>query len=239
MNFSLMKYAKLFLVLSIIMAVAIAPISGAFAQTDAENSDIQTDKEQRKAYVKEIKEQRQLLKDQLKDLNDQRKNRLGDTFDERIQDVEFTLSVNGVTSGWAVVDGKAFPAEFILDANASHAEKRGMIITGTGTIFIGDREITFDLKGFAKNNRVHMNGVSQDDDSIKIHLKGHFAPIADSDDSYALAFTRAAITAESSDVKVPLVLVGDVTVTPTITDESVIDETDSEDVDIDVLDLLT
>ena len=114
-----------------------------------------------------------------------------------------------------------------------------MIITGTGTIFIGDREITFDLKGFAKNNRVHMNGVSQDDDSIKIHLKGHFAPIADSDDSYALAFTRAAIIAESSDVKVPLVLVGDVTVTPTITDEPVIDETDSEDVDIDVLDLLT
>ena len=234
-----MKYAKLFLVLSIIMAVSIAPVSGAFAQTDAENSDIQTDKEQRKAYAKEIKEQRQLLKDQLKDLNDQRKNRLGDTFDERIQDVEFTLSVNGVTSGWAVVDGKAFPAEFILDANAGYAEKRGMIITGTGTIFIGDREITFDLKGFAKNNRVHMNGVSQDDDSIKIHLKGHFAPIADSDDSYALAFTRAAIIAESSDVKVPLVLVGDVTVTPTITDEPVIDETDSEDVDIDVLDLLT
>ena len=234
-----MKYAKLFLVLSIIMAVAIAPVSGAFAQTDAENSDIQTDKEQRKAYAKEIKEQRQLLKDQLKDLNDQRKNRLGDTFDERIQDVEFTLSVNGVTSGWAIVDGKAFPAEFILDANAGYAEKRGMIITGTGTIFIGDREITFDLKGFAKNNRVHMNGVSQDDDSIKIHLKGHFTPIADSDDSYALAFTRAAIIAESSDVKVPLVLVGDVTVTPTITDEPVIDETDSEDVDIDVLDLLT
>ena len=234
-----MKYAKLFLVLSIIMAVAIAPVSGAFAQTDAENSDIQTDKEQRKAYAKEIKEQRQLLKDQLKDLNDQRKNRLGDTFDERIQDVEFTLSVNGVTSGWAVVDGKAFPAEFILDANAGYAEKRGMIITGTGTIFIGDREITLDLKGFAKNNRVHMNGVSQDDDSIKIHLKGHFVPIADSDDSYALAFTRAAIIAESSDVKVPLVLVGDVTVTPTITDEPVIDETDSEDVDIDVLDLLT
>ena len=234
-----MKYAKLFLVLSIIMAVAIAPVSGAFAQTDAENSDIQTDKEQRKAYAKEIKEQRQLLKDQLKDLNDQRKNRLGDTFDERIQDVEFTLSVNGVTSGWAIVDGKAFPAEFILDANAGYAEKRGMIITGTGTIFIGDREITLDLKGFAKNNRVHMNGVSQDDDSIKIHLKGHFTPIADSDDSYALAFTRAAIIAESSDVKVPLVLVGDVTVTPTITDEPVIDETDSEDVDIDVLDLLT
>lgn len=234
-----MKYAKLFLVLSIIMAVAIAPVSGAFAQTDAENSDIQTDKEQRKVYAKEIKEQRQLLKDQLKDLNDQRKNRLGDTFDERIQDVEFTLSVNGVTSGWAVVDGKAFPAEFILDANAGYAEKRGMIITGTDTIFIGDREITFDLKGFAKNNRVHMNGVSQDDDSIKIHLKGHFAPIADSDDSYALAFTRDAIIAESSDVKVPLVLVGDVTVTPTITDEPVIDETDSEDVDIDVLDLLT
>ena len=239
MIFSLMKYAKLFLALSIIMAVAIAPVSGAFAQTDAENSEIQTDKEQRKAYSKEIKEQRQSLKDQLKDLNDQRKNRLGDTFDERIQNVEFTLSVEGITSGWAIVDGKAFPAEFILNVDAGHAEKRGIVFSGIGTIFIGDREVTFDLKGFAKNNRVHINGVSQDDDSIKIHLKGHFAPIADSEDSYALAFTRAAITTESSDVKVPLVLVGDVTVTPTITDEPVVDETDSEDVATDVLDLLT
>jgi len=234
-----MKYAKLFLALSIIMAVAIAPVSGAFAQTDAENSEIQTDKEQRKAYSKEIKEQRQLLKDQLKELNDQRKNRLGDTFDEKIQDVEFTLVVDGITSGWAVVDGKAFPTKFILDVNAGYAEKRGIVFSGTGTIFIGDREVTFDLKGFAKNNHVQINGVSQDDDSIKIHLKGHFAPIADSEDSYALAFTRAAIIAESSDVKVPLVLVGDVTVIPTITNEPVVDETDSQDVDIDVLDLLT
>jgi len=234
-----MKYAKLFLALSIIMAVAIAPVSGAFAQTDAENSDTKTDKEQRKAYAQEIKEQRQSLKEQLQDLNDQRKNRLSATLDERIQNVEFTYLVNGDVSGWAVVNGKAFPAEFILDGKAGHAEKRGVVFTGTGTIFIEDREVTFDLKGFAKNNSVQIHGVSQGDESIKIHLKGHFAPIADIEGYYALAFTRVAINVESSDVKVPLILVGDVTVTPPIVDDSVIDETDSEDVEVDVLALLT
>ena len=215
------------------MAVAIAPASGAFAQSDvisdAENSDKQIDKEERKAFFEQIKEQRDALKEQIRDYKDQRKDRHVDSDRERIHDIEPTLMFYGETSGWAFVNGKAYPAEFTLDGKAGHVENRGWSISGEGTVFIGDREIVFDLKGFAKNNHINIKGQSQGDDSIIIHLRGYFAPIAESEDSFALAFTRAAILVESSDVKVPLVLVGDVKVEPIISvDEPVSEETDFE-----------
>jgi len=60
-----------------------------------------------------------------------------------------------------------------------------------------------------------------------IHLKGNFAPIAEDDGSYALAFTRVSLTVEESDVKVPLMLVGQAAISPIISDEqSESDETD-------------
>jgi len=142
----------------------------------------------------------------------------------------------------AVVNGKAYPAEFTLEGKAGQTD-RGWQITGTGTVFVGEREITFDLKGFAKNNHVSMKGISQDNDKVIIHLRGNFAPIAENENSFALTFTRAAITVEDSDVKVPLVLVGDVTVKPIVSDdEPVSDETDfqpdTQELD-EVLELLT
>lgn len=210
------------------MTVAIAPASGAFAQSDdtsdAKKSDI--DKE-RKAFFDQIKDQRHALKDQIRDHDNQRKEM---PEHERVHDVEASLMFDGVTSGWAIVNGKAIPTEFTLDGKARYGEKQGWSITGTGTVFLGDREITFDLKGFAKNNHVNIKGVSQDDDSVIIHLRGNFAPVAESEDSFAVAFTRTAILDESSDVRIPLVLVGDVKVEPIITvDEPVSEETDFED----------
>jgi len=207
----------------------IVPASGAFAQSDvaAENTDRQIDKEERKAFFDDIKDQRKALHDQIRDFNDQRKDRLDDSDQERIS-VEPTLSFKGQTSGWAVINDKAYPTEFTLEGKAGHT-KQGWQLTGTGTVFVGEREITFDLKGFAKNNHINMKGVSQDDDSVIIHLKGNFTPIAESENSFALAFTRAALVIEDSDVKVPLVLVGDIIVEPIIFDnESVSDETDFE-----------
>ena len=238
----LMKNAKLFSALAIVMAIVIAPASGAFAQLDvaAENSNKQIDKEERKSFFDNIKDQRNALRDQVRDFNDQRKDRLVNSDHERIP-VEPSLTFEGQTSGWAVVNGKAYPTEFTLDGKAGQTE-RGWQLTGTGTIFVGDRVIPFDLKGFAKNNHVNMKGVSQDNDSVIIHLRGNFAPIAESEDSFALAFTRAALVVEDSDVKIPLVLVGDVTATPIISDEPVSDETDFEsdipEID-EILELLT
>ena len=205
-----MKNAKLFSALAIVMVIAIAPASGAFAQSDVavENSNNQIDKEERKDFLDRIKDQRNALRDQIREFNDQRKDRLADSEHERIL-VEPSLTFEGQTSGWAVVNGKAYPTDFTLDGKAGQT-KQGWQLTGIGNVFVGEREIPFDLKGFAKNNHVSMKGVSQNNDSVIIHLRGNFAPIAENENSFALAFTRVAIIVEDSDVKVPLVLVGDV-----------------------------
>ncbi|MHA7734067.1 hypothetical protein [Nitrosopumilus sp. S6] len=223
-----MKNAKLFSALALVMAIVIAPASGAFAQSDvaAENSNA-IDKEERKAFFDGIKDQRNALRDQIRDFNDQKRDRLTDSQHDRAN-IEPTLMFDGHTSGWAVVNGKAYPAEFTLEGKAGQTD-RGWKTTGTGTVFVGEREIKFDLKGFAKNNHVSMKGVSQDNDEVIIHLRGHFTPVAESENSFALAFTRAVITVENSDIKVPLVLVGEVTVKPIVSDgEPVSDETDFE-----------
>ena len=236
-----MKNVKLFSALAIVMAIVIAPASGAFAQSDVapENSN-KIDKEERKTFFDGLKDQRNALRDQIKDFNDQKRDRLTDSQRDR-DDIEPTLMFDGYTSGWAVVNGKAYPAEFTLEGKAGQTDK-GWKITGTGTVFIGEREITFDLKGFTKNNHVNMKGVSQDNDGVIIHLRGHFAPVAESENSFAIAFTRAAITVEDSDVKVPFVLVGEIAVKPIVSDnEPVSDETDfqSDTQDLDeVLELL-
>ena len=237
-----MKNAKLFSALAIVMAIAIAPASGAFAQSDvaAENSKNQIDKEERKAFFDGIKDQRNALRDQIKDFNDQKRDRLTDSQHDR-PNVEPTLMFDGHTSGWGVVNGEAYSTEFTLEGKAGQTD-RGWKTSGTGTVFIGEREITFDLKGFAKNNHVSMKGVSQDNDNVVIHLRGHFTPVVESENSFALAFTRAAITVQDSDVKVPLVLVGEVAVKPIVSDdEPVSDETDfqpdTEELD-EVLELL-
>ena len=103
-----MKNAKLFSALAIVMAIAIAPASGAFAQSDVavENSNDQIDKEERKDFLDNIKDQRNALRDQVRDFNDQRKDRLADSEHERIP-VEPSLTFEGQTSGWAIVNGKA------------------------------------------------------------------------------------------------------------------------------------
>lgn len=241
-----MNNVKLFSALAIILAVAIAPMSGAFAQSDdAENSDRQIDKEQRKKLLEQIKEQRHALRDQLRDFSDQRKDRLTD---RPIVDVKPSLEFKGETAGWAVLNGQAHSATFSIEGKAAQTE-RGWHLTGTGTVSIGDRDVVFDLKGFAKDGHVGIKGISQSNESVVIHLRGHFAPIVNSEDSFALAFTRAAITVQDSDVKIPLVLVGDVKVQPIIPVDDV-DENTSIESDVepfienqeeldDILELLT
>lgn len=220
-----MKFAKLISALAIIMAVAIAPTSGVFAQTDVasvEVSDKQLYKNERKQSFDSVKEQRKDLKDQINDFNEHRQDK---PISDRIQDVEPTLGFNGITSGWAVVGGKAYPATFSLEGKAGQADEKVWQLSGIGTVEIEKRKVSFDLKGFAKNNHVNIKGISQNHESVVIHLRGHFAPIAESENSFALAFTRAAIVAQASDVKVPLVLVGEVKTYPLA---PVVDESQSE-----------
>jgi hypothetical protein len=46
-----------------------------------------------------------------------------------------------------------------------------------------------------------------------VHLNGYFAPIADESGSFALAFHRSAIINEQANIRIPLVLVGQVDTT--------------------------
>ncbi|MFB5609847.1 MAG: hypothetical protein ACE5Q5_06475, partial [Nitrosarchaeum sp.] len=222
-----MKYVKLFSALAVIMAVAIAPTIGAFAQSDV-NADVSVDvstdinttetkdkqiyKEERKQIRDQIKEQRQNIKTQLNDLKDLRKDRSADSN----SDVKVTpsLEFSGEVTGWAVIGGKAVPATFDLSGEAGKIGQRGWKITGTATAEIGDRNVTFDLQGHARGNHVSLKGTTNQFDSVVIHLNGYFAPIAEESGSFALAFHRSAIINEQVDIRIPLVLVGQVDTTP-------------------------
>ncbi|MFB5638248.1 MAG: hypothetical protein ACE5RF_07540 [Nitrosarchaeum sp.] len=239
-----MKYVKLFSALAVIMAVAIAPTIGAFAQSDV-NADVSVDvstdinttetkdkqiyKEERKQIRDQIKEQRQNIKTQLNDLKDLRKDRSADSN----SDVKVTpsLEFSGEVTGWAVIGGKAVPATFDLSGEAGKIGQRGWKITGTATAEIGDRNVTFDLQGHARGNHVSLKGTTNQFDSVVIHLNGYFAPIAEESGSFALAFHRSAIINEQADIRIPLVLVGQVDTTPI---GEVVEPTDVDPIDVSI-----
>jgi len=221
-----MKYVKLFSALAIIMAVAITPASIAFAQSDvnadvnadvsvnantAETKDRQIYKEEQKQVRDQIKEQRQNIKTQLNDLKDLRNDRLAEKTDVNVVP---SLEFSGKVTGWAVIGGKAVPATFDLSGEAGKIGQRGWKISGITTAEIGDRNVTFDLQGFARGNHVVLKGTTSEFDSVMIQLNGYFAPIADESGSFALAFHRSAIINEQANIRIPLVLVGQVDTTP-------------------------
>lgn len=204
------------------MAVAISPATGVFAQTDvnadvsitAEKTDKQIYKEQQQQVREQIKEQRQDLKSKLTDLQNLRQDRL-DTRPEI--DVVPSLEFIGQVSGWAVIGGQAVPATFDLSGEAGKIGPRGWKITGTATAEIGDRNATFDLQGHARGNHVSLKGTTSQFDNVVIHLNGYFAPVADDTGSFALAFHRSTIVNEQAQIRIPLILVGQVDTT-TISD---------------------
>ena len=216
-----MKYVKLFSALAIIMAIVISPTTGVFAQTDinadvnadvsvaAENTDKQIYKE--KQVREQIKEQRQDLKSKLTDLQNLRNNRL-DT-NSKI-DVVSSLEFSGKVIGWAVIGGQAVPTTFDLSGEAGKIGLRGWKITGTATAEIGDRNVLFDLQGHTRGNHVSLKGTTSEFDSVIIHLNGYFAPVANDAGSFALAFHRSAIVNEQTQIRIPLILVGQVDTTP-------------------------
>jgi len=214
-----MKYVKLFSALAIIMAVAISPMTGAFAQTNvnadvsvtAEKTDKQIYKEKQQQVREQIKEQRQDLKLQLTDLQNLRNDRLSAHAEiDVIPWLEFT----GKVSGWAVSGGQAVPATFDLSGEAGKIGPRGWKIIGTATAEIGDRDVTFDLQGHARGNHASLKGTTNEFDNVLIHLNGYFAPVADDAGSFALAFHRSAIINEQAQNRIPLILVGQVNTTP-------------------------
>ena len=180
-----MKYVKLFSALAIIMAVAISPATGVFAQTDVNadvnadvnvdvntdvNADISTDvnadvsitaeKTDKQIYKEEQQKIREQIKEQRQDLKSKLtdlQNLRKDRLDTRPEiDVVPSLEFTGQVSGWAVIGGQAVPATFDLSGEAGKIGPRGWKITGTATAEIGDRNVTFDLQGHARGNHVSL-----------------------------------------------------------------------------------
>ncbi|MFB5627800.1 MAG: hypothetical protein ACE5R5_06350, partial [Nitrosarchaeum sp.] len=88
-----------------------------------------------------------------------------------------------------------------------------------------------DLQGHARGNHVSLKGTTSQFDSVVIHLNGYFAPIADESGSFALAFHRSAIINEQADIRIPLVLVGQVDTTPI---GEVVEPTDVDPIDVSI-----
>lgn len=76
------------------------------------------------------------------------------------------MKFSGKVTGWAVIDGKAIPVVFELSVKVGKTDQSGLKINGTTIAEIGDRNVTFDLQGFARGNHVSLKGITSEFDSV-------------------------------------------------------------------------
>ena len=249
--------AKLFSALTLLLVLAIAPISSsAFAQTSVEgdvkastgNTDVsvsataevddeqddttdetdetdETNRDERKEDRKEIRDER---RDQIKDFREQ----VAERYQERIRDSidrdirpqavdpnrAADLTFEGMTSGYMIFGNIAWGSQIHLtDGVAHHASGDMWRIKTHGVISIDDsRTAKIDMSGYAKGNRILLNGSGELDngEKVRLFLRGHFAPTNEYG-VFALAFTQAGVHNINTGEKIPLMHVGEVIVTPT------------------------
>lgn len=229
---------RLTAILALVFAVAITPASIAFAQTtsvDAETSveasgaaneiDAKTKASMKAklAVAKEkIQDRNDELKRKIKDVIIQRTDRITDELRPMIRDVVSDvdrrpdLTFRGQTEGWAIVGGVAHKSSLSLAGDAHHIGGGNWKIKTDGDLVVADRNAELDLTGFARGNVIYLqgNGSLDNGETFRIILRGHFAPTTD-DNVYAVAFTNAGIHYTNNGIRVPLMLVGSITVIDT------------------------
>lgn len=248
------KYNKDIGLLAVLLVVAIAPASMAFAQTefdfetedDTKESDKDRQEELREQEQKtreeikereqkmreDLREQKQAMREELKERKDAIREKLQESVKlqridlkntDRITDIQNTdrvadLKFNGTTTGWAIIGNTAHIASIDLSGEAYKAGGSTWLIKSVGSIKIGDRDVQLELKGHTRGNMIllHGTGALSDDESIRVHLKGHFAP-TDNDNEFALGFTNASVQYLETGIRVPLMQVGSATVMPVVT----------------------
>ena len=136
-------------------------------------------------------------------------------FDGERPDVEFF----GDATGWAILGGNAYDSTISLAGTAAHIANGVWKVHSTGKIMISEHEAVLDLNGFARSGKIMLQGTgtligSDGEQEIRVKLKGHFAPIAESEDEFAIAFTQAVVHNTDTDHRIPLSLVGQITVIP-------------------------
>ncbi len=123
------------------------------------------------------------------------------------------LKFDGKTSGWAIVGNQAHNAGLSLDGKAIYNDNGIWIVKSDSELFIGERDAKLELKGKVVDNKLRLNGTGElsDGTEFRIILRGHYAPIANSDGDYAVAFTAAIVTTTGDNsIRIPLALVGQV-----------------------------
>lgn len=197
-------------------------------------------KEEREAIRDQMKEERDAYRDQIKTHIDQLKEKrkaLHDEFRPFISDIsprdyagpvdpdrEPDLIFKGEVAGWAILGGKAYPAEMHLSGEAFHAGHGMWQLTATGEITVEGHTAILDLKGHARENYVMLHGSgmlsTNDEPTIRVQLRGHYAPTANGDE-FAIAFTNAVVHNTNNGHRIPLALVGSV-VTESVSDTGII-----------------
>lgn len=186
--------------LALLLVVALAPSSIAFAQT----ADTETDTDdKRKDKIKDQIKKR-IVKDAIPRSNVERTD---------IADLTF----RGQTDGWTILGGTAFKSSIALSGDAYSYGGGNWKIKSVGDITVADKTAKLDLIGHARGTTILLQGTGtlSDGQTIKLILKGHFAPTSETN-VYAIAFTNAGIQYLDNGVRVPLMQVGSVLVTPTV-----------------------
>lgn len=237
--------AKLFSVLSIILVIAIAPVSNnAFAQTeDTDATDEKQNESDRKkirdevrALTEQFKEERAQIRnqnddrdsvrDQIEQLRDQYKDRIrsyitdvrpdiADMPDiDREPDLGF-YNIEPIT-GWAVLGGQAFDTTMTdFKGEAIHMGKGVWKVSASAKIEIDNHPVELDLNGFARSGHLMLHGTgtldgTDADPDIRVVLRGHYAPVAGSENEFAIAFTNAQVHNTNTGHRIPMALVGSV-----------------------------
>ncbi len=197
--------------LALLLVIALAPATAVFAQSTPANTTSDTTDDTRKD---KLKEKRDNVSDKVRDQIKKRVVKDGVRPDDvdRIADLTFT----GQTDGWTILGGTAFKSTIALSGEAYHMKGENWKIKSVGDIKVADRTAKLDLTGHARGDKImlHGTGTLNSGEAIKLTLKGHFAPTSDKN-VFAIAFTHAGIHYTETGVRVPLMQVGSVTVTPT------------------------
>ena len=220
------RNAKLLTAFSLLFVLAMSPLAVASAQTSStvstdasvsanvtasgSSSTSSTEDHDKKVKVKERLEKIRA------EIAEKAKKRL-ETRDLRHDERDFrsTIAFSGETSGWAVIDGKAFKSTITLrDGKAAKVGEHQWRVAVNGTISVEDKSFDVHLKGQVQGKRhggatVLLHGTIMNGEEHKIALSGYVAP-TNVDNTFALAFTKAGFKGERYD----FFQVGHVTTSP-------------------------
>lgn len=184
-------------------------------------------KEER-AQIRDQNNDSDATRDQIEQLRDQYKDRIRSYITDvrpdianiptidREPDLEFFN--NGPITGWAVLGGQAFGTEMTnFKGEAIHMGKGVWKVTTTSaTIDVSGHPVELTLNGFARSGHLMLHGtgslVDDTEPDIRVVLRGHYAPVAGSENEFAIAFTNAQVHNTNTGHRIPMALVGSVTV---------------------------